>query len=507
MDMSGHAFPMLTLLCATVVALCDACSTAADCSQNGACVSGACVCTAGWTGTACSVLDVAPVDKEKWGYMPIEDGFTSWGGAVLKEGGKYHMWVSENAKKCGMDTWGTNSRCIHTEAASPEGPYTKTGVVFGPMCHEPKVIKAPTGETVMYFTGIYDGVTDVGSEGTGGFSSDHAYTTETEHLCDCSTGAEEVDGNVAPLFGACVHTASSDPTWMSWTTTPGDDASWSKPVMIIDPRDETSATGFQDATFAGDTVDTNFAPVEIQANGSLLAMWRSWQDCPTGAVGTSCSVIHTASATHWKCSSARDCKSKYTFQTRNIFADEGTGPTEWGANELYVSEGIGDPFGWKDSQGVFHALFHYVVSEKDLTSHAWSTDFFGKWTHTGDANDQNVSFTDGTFAKFESCNRPNLVVDDAGKPVALATGCNAGTSSPEGFMIEEFPILESEFSSEYAVDYAAFTLVQPLLDGTKTDTPAPVDNSTTTGQSELMSCACRSAQTVVLLLSAWLLHL
>mmetsp|Transcript_127456 Transcript_127456/g.302851 ORF Transcript_127456/g.302851 Transcript_127456/m.302851 type:complete len:535 (-) Transcript_127456:61-1665(-) len=469
MDMSCP-FPILTLLCAAFVTLCGACSTADDCSHNGACVSGACVCTAGWTGTACSVLDVAPVDKTKWGYMPIPDGFTSWGGAVLKDGGKYHMWVSENANKCGMNTWGTNSRCIHTEATSPEGPYTKTGVVFGPMCHEPKVIKAPTGETVMFFTGIYDGVTDVGSDGTGGFSSDHGYTPETEFLCDCSTGATAVDGNEAPLFGSCVNTASSDPTWMSWTTTPGDDASWSKPVMIIDPRDETSATGFQDAAFAGDTIDTNFAPVEIQANGSLLAMWRSWQDCPTGGGGTFCSVIHTASATHWKCSSAEDCKTKYTFQTRNIFADEGTGPAEWGANELFVSKGIEDPFGWKDSQGVFHAIFHYMVSERDLTSHAWSTDFFGKWTHTGDANVQNVSFTDGTFAKFESCERPNLVVDDAGKPVALATACNAGTNPPEGYMIEEFPILES---SEFAVDDAAFTLVQPLLDGTNTNT-APV---------------------------------
>ena len=432
MDMSCP-FPILTLLCAAFVTLGGACSTADDCSHNGACVSGACVCTPGWTGTACSVIDVAPVDKTKWGYMPIPDGFTSWGGAVLKDGGKYHMWVSENAKKCGMNTWGTNSRCVHTEATSPEGPYTKTGVVFGPMCHEPKVIKAPTGETVMYFTGIYDGVTDVGSEGTGGFSSNHGYTTETEFLCDCSTGATAVDGDAAPLFGSCVNTASSDPTWMSWTTTPGDDASWSKPVMIIDPRDETSATGFQDATFAGDTIDTNFAPVEIQTNGSLLAMWRSWQDCPAGGGGTFCSVIHTASATHWKCSSAQDCKSKYTFQTRNIFADESTGPAEWGANELFLTKGIEDPFGWKDAQGVFHAIFHYMVSERDLTSHAWSTDFFGKWTHTGDANVQNVSFTDGTFAKFESCERPNLVVDDAGKPVALATACNAGTSPPEGF--------------------------------------------------------------------------
>ncbi|CAE7254154.1 unnamed protein product [Symbiodinium sp. CCMP2592] len=174
------------------------------------------------------------------------------------------------------------------------------------------------------------------------------------------------------------------------------------------------------------------------------------------------------------------------LETRNIFADESTGPAECG-----------------DSQGVFHAIFHYMVSERDLTSHAWSTDFSGKWTRTCNANVQNVSFTDGTFAKFESRERPDLVVDDAGKPVALATACNAGTSPPEGYMIGVFPILES---SEFAVDNAAFTLVQPLVSDGKSTSAAPMDNSTTnTGQS--VSSTCTIANAVVLLLNvAWLFH-
>ena len=70
-------------------------------------------------------------------------------------------------------------------------------------------------------------------------------------------------------------------------------------------------------------------------------------------------------------------------------------------------------------------------------------------------------------------------------------------------MIGAFPILES---SEFAVDNAAFTLVQPLfVDGTSTSA-APVDNSpTNTGQSE--SSTCTIANAVVLLLNvAWLLH-
>ena len=75
-------------------------------------------------------------------------------------------------------------------------------------------------------------------------------------------------------------------------------------------------------------------------------------------------------------------------------------------------------------------------------------------------------------------------------------------AAPEGYMVGAFPILESW---EFAVDNAAFTLVQPLLNGANTDSP-PVVNSTSTDQS--MSSTRTMASAVVLLLSvAWLLHL
>lgn len=44
----------------TVLALAHACTTPLDCSLNGDCVRGACLCDAGWTGASCGALAIVP---------------------------------------------------------------------------------------------------------------------------------------------------------------------------------------------------------------------------------------------------------------------------------------------------------------------------------------------------------------------------------------------------------------------------------------------------------------
>ena len=71
-------------------------------------------------------------------------------------------------------------------------------------------------------------------------------------------------------------------------------------LEIINPKDH-------------DSIDTNFAPAVIKADGTLEGLWRTWQDCPAGQDATQCSVIHTVTSGDWK------TPSKYSFKKTNVF--------------------------------------------------------------------------------------------------------------------------------------------------------------------------------------------
>jgi hypothetical protein len=251
----GQCFVVGLLL----AAFCDAaCSNDAGCSYNGVCTANICECIDGWKGDACATLDLLPLNKSKWGYNEIPDKVRtefkkprffchavslsmcpqvgSWGGTVAKDAaGIYHMFVSEIANECGMNSWERNSQVRHATSTSPEGPYSPKSMLFGPFAHEPKVVVAPTGEFVLYFTARV-----VGGN----------VTAQANGVCDCRTSA-------AARWLSCgqASAGSADPTWMTYTSTPDDDASWSTPELIIDP-------------FEYDSIDTNFSPV-ILPDGSL----------------------------------------------------------------------------------------------------------------------------------------------------------------------------------------------------------------------------------------------
>jgi hypothetical protein len=73
-------------------------SSSFDCSHNGICrADGVCKCTQGWTGRRCETLDVLPVDRAKYGFLPTDakgQNLSSWGGSVMSENGVWHMWAA-----------------------------------------------------------------------------------------------------------------------------------------------------------------------------------------------------------------------------------------------------------------------------------------------------------------------------------------------------------------------------------------------------------------------------
>ena len=113
-----------------------ACSSAIGCQLNGHCVGGACQCAVAWTGPTCAVLDVLPAAHNAGLYNATSDR-SSWGNSVRWDPGSGRWWMAadEMAEHCGLQTWGTNSRCVMATAERPEGPYTVNYTVLDPWCH------------------------------------------------------------------------------------------------------------------------------------------------------------------------------------------------------------------------------------------------------------------------------------------------------------------------------------------------------------------------------------
>eukprot|EP00466_Bigelowiella_natans_P010914 jgi/Bigna1/137708/aug1.40_g12416 len=358
----------------------DACTSSLDCSYNGGCVNGACICYAGWTGTSCSVFSIDTVNLNSFGYIPAGDStpLSSRGGTVVYDqtSSTYHMWATEVIKSCGNTAWQANSRVVHATASSPSGPYSKTGVVFPALSFDPKVIREPNGLYIMYFSAeVING--NVNSSTT---------------PCDCTTNTTISSNLFAPKFGECTNDAYALDlkTWVSYTTTPNVDSSWAAPSLLADP------------------VDLNYHSLQmsphIYADGSLRGLYRMIRACH-GKPTEACYLIGTVTASDWI------NPATYTFSSANIF---GLG--------LYEGEvGQVEPDFYIDSNGIYHALFFDERDGLMAISHAFSSDF-SIWNNTGTAFDGEILITNGDTKFFSSCRYPSLV-RVSGTPKALLAGC------------------------------------------------------------------------------------
>jgi hypothetical protein len=66
------------------------CVTDLDCSLNGVCKGGSCLCDAAWTGPCCTALNLLPVPTAAPGYR--HPNTSTWGGNIIVANGTYHMW-------------------------------------------------------------------------------------------------------------------------------------------------------------------------------------------------------------------------------------------------------------------------------------------------------------------------------------------------------------------------------------------------------------------------------
>lgn len=333
-----------------------------ECSLNGVCSEGRCRCDPAWKGGNCGVLNVVPGEKGAgyWGEL------TSWGGTALRaDDGTYHMWAAEIASSCGMGAWLCNSQVTHLVAKDgPLGAYERREVVWPVFAHEPRTVRAPTGEFVMYWTG----------GGDGGKPYNAISCTNGPHKqCDCSRGGKCDGGR---------DWAVALPTLMSWTRDPS--GNWSEPVAI--PQ-------------LSPTIDSNLSPV-ILPDGSVVGIFRNDAQAPYTA-----SNLHVVTASDWRDAS--------TYKEHS---------------EAPGHDGPEDPFVWRDRLGNFHSINHNYPHPNGvhLFSKTGKGDWRVAPGDEGNgrAYGPEIEWTDGTKATLGSCERPALVMAaDGVTPIALTNGC------------------------------------------------------------------------------------
>lgn len=152
----------------------SSCASDEDCSLNGLCSNGHCVCDAPWGGDACETLEFLPGKETACGKLCAYHGTgadtTSWGASVVRarEDGllKYYMFVAQMTHGCTLGQWRSNSEVVLATAADPLGPFEYAMDVVRPWAHNPQVIVAPDADAgaVYALYALGDGVPVVPEE-------------------------------------------------------------------------------------------------------------------------------------------------------------------------------------------------------------------------------------------------------------------------------------------------------------------------------------------------------
>lgn len=359
---------LTVILTAAIAVLGDAliCTSDLDCNLNGICSSktGNCSCVKEWTGETCGVLNLQPARlPPNSGYH--ESNTSTWGGSIVADpkGKKYHMFVSRFTNSCGLNAWQQNSEIIRAEANDPIGPYKMVETILPVFAHGPSVRKLKNGSYVMMHLGCGRPFMKQINGCSGGVtpkgSMNSTHAMTELPLCN--------QFNVSVMVSPSLHGPWSSSTQVFLSS--GVKKSWYVP----------SGRQF-----------SNPAPHINSKSGTITCAYRA--DARSGgehvSVATANSIL-------------------------GPFVDTRSQP----AISTHVGE---DPFLWQDERGHWHMLMHNMGG--GVGSHAYSLDS-KKWIRSDvEPYTNKVTFQDGSYTNMLRRERPQLLLDDDGRPLYFSTG-------------------------------------------------------------------------------------
>ena len=363
------------------------CMSDFDCSYNGECVarSSACRCSQGWTGRRCATLDVVPVDKLKYGFLPRDSAGrnrSSWGGSVLSHNGVWHMWAARMASHCGIGQWEQNSKIVHATASDVLGPYTERDTVAPVFAHEPCVTRDPRDGSLL--------MVSVNQPVSGRFANASVFNASEICVCTANCTMRAVGSRQKCSNASCVG-RNRDSF-----------------LPIIRTANHPNGPWLETLSPVLGTLDANLA-CWINGSGALRCNGRG-------------GGLQAAADLDW-----RNFSSWGDFKKAAAAA----------ADPMFVSSHPDDedPMPWMDeATGVWHSVQHNLQGPHmcagqlcQVGTHQFSLDGGRQWFYTGVAYTSLVHFTDSTSHLFDRRERPHLVfAENSTVPVALSNAVRPG---------------------------------------------------------------------------------
>lgn len=351
------------------------CTSERDCTYNGLCVGGACVCDAGWGGPACAQLKLGVTDPtlgHPWGAAG-----SSWGGVPVFDpvGGQWHLYYSQIDRGCGLEHWSTNSRVVHGVSSNPLGPFIDKDVVEPAFAHNTHGMRTADGVWVVWYIGCGQG----------------------ERVANCSASAADAlplaprtvppgrpGDNPSPLCAPQPFGALGE-MYITYSWAPSPDGPWT-------PLGRPAITGSFNASTWWPWL-TNPSPWQLPDGSVLLGMSAD------GGVSRKC--VGFARADAWN----------------------GTYTIEGAAAPAAPIPGGEDTFVWVNARGHRHALWH-DVSGRSNGGHAYApADDPTAWTvTTHELYNATLTWPNGTTGVANDRERPKLLFDAEGVPLGLFNG-------------------------------------------------------------------------------------
>lgn len=379
-----------------------------DCSLNGECVSGKCVCRSAWKGQQCELLVLQPVSfPQGYGMQP---NLTSWGGNILPgSDGRYHLYVSAMANHCPLNKWGSNSRIDHAVAPNATGPFVFQDVAVDVWSHNSAPIALADGTYAIVHIG----------SGEGG------------HPANCTTQAASAEAYGGPRMGLGLELG---------------------PVLGV------SGLGLRRRAVDGWVGSTQVAGIgsTIHVSASLDGPWKPLVPNTLPSCNNPAPWVMPNGTIFILCGNTllRSDRIQGPWRTvTDVNVDHSHG---------YVDGNYEDPFVYTDAGG-FHILWHVYNTHEDkyecvnstVSAHFYSKDGFKWFTHGTQPYTTQVQLASGSIVTVSTRERPKILFDRNGAMTHLVNGVCSAIACPP-------PTGPSTGCVDCKYNNWDYTLVQPI---------------------------------------------